>query len=201
MPGFQRRFCPGNFAIMDSHERKNLIQDAAIIVLSIVIALNLAKTDVLIDVLASSRQLRWLGSFVSGIFFTSIFTTAPATVTLGEIAQNGSVWFTALFGGLGAIIGDLVIFRFVRDRIGRDISRLLEHRSGGRRLKNVFRFRFLRWLTFLAGGLIIASPLPDEIGISLLGFSKTSLRFFVLLSFVCNFVGILLVGLAARAFF
>lgn len=186
---------------MNYQEKKNLFQDAAIVVLSIVIALNLAKTDVLIDILASSRQLRWLGSFVSGIFFTSIFTTAPATVTLGEIAQNGSIWFTALFGGLGAVVGDLVIFRFIRDRIGQDISRLLEHRSGGRRLKHVFRFKFMRWLTFLAGGLIIASPLPDEIGISLLGFSKTKTLFFIPLSFVCNFIGILVVGLAARTFF
>ena len=48
------------------------------------------------------------------------------------------------------------------------------------------------------GGLIIASPFPDELGIGLLGFSKMRTRWFVLLSFTFNFIGIFLIGLVAK---
>ena len=50
-----------------------------------------------------------------------------------------------------------------------------------------------------AGGLILASPLPDELGVAVLGFSKMRLKYFALLSFVFNFLGIAVIGLVARA--
>lgn len=186
---------------MTRQEKRDLFQDLAIIFFSIVIALFLVKSNVLIDVLESSQKLKWFGSFLAGMFFTSILTTVPATVTLGEIAQNNSLWLTALFGGLGAVVGDLIIFRFVRDRVGEHLRELLRHKTSGLRFRALFKFKVMRWLTFLAGGLIIASPLPDELGISLLGFSKTKTVLFLPLSFACNFIGILIVGLAARTFF
>ena len=66
-------------------------------------------------------------------------------------------------------------------------------------MKALFKFKFFRWLTWLIGGLIIASPLPDELGISLLGFSKAKTSLFIVLSFVFNFLGILFIGWVARA--
>jgi len=36
------------------------------------------------------------------------------------------------------------------------------------------------------------------LGVSLLGLSKMRIRFFIVLSFVFNFVGILLIGLVAK---
>ena len=62
------------------------------------------------------------------------------------------------------------------------------------------KLKFFRWLTFLVGGLIIASPLPDELGISILGFSKMKVSWFIAISLVFNFIGILLIGVVARAF-
>lgn len=176
-----------------------LLKDAAIIALSILIAIILLKTDVLVEILTSSQQLERLGSFIAGLFFTSVFTTAPAMVTLGEIAQVNSVASTALFGALGAVTGDLIIFLFVRDRVSRHVLELLKHTGVGRRTKALFKLKFFRWLTFLIGGLIIASPLPDELGISLLGFSKMRVPLFVLLSFSFNFLGIFVIGTIARS--
>jgi hypothetical protein len=56
-----------------------------------------------------------------------------------------------------------------------------------------------RLVSLFVGGLIIASPLPDELGISVWGFSKLKTAWFIPLSFFCNFVGILLIGAVARA--
>ncbi|MDP1706242.1 MAG: hypothetical protein Q8L36_00215 [bacterium] len=184
---------------MTKQEKRDLFQDLAIIFFSVIFALILIKTDILISVLESSQKLEWLGSLIAGMFFTSILTTAPAIVTLGQMAQTNSLWLTALFGALGAVIGDLVIFRFVRDRFEEHLQELISHKTGGRRFKALFKLKIMRWLTFLVGGLIIASPLPDELGIGLLGFSKTKTSMFIPLSFICNFAGILAIGLTARA--
>lgn len=76
---------------------------------------------------------------------------------------------------------------------------LLGHQGSIKRIKAVFRLRFFRWLTWLLGGLIIASPLPDELGIGLLGFSKMKLAAFIPLSLIFNSLGILVIGLVARS--
>lgn len=181
-----------------NRENNFLLQDAAIILLSIVIAVILVKTDVLIKILISTQELKFLGSFITGMFFTSVFTTAPAIVTLGEIARANSILPTAIFGAMGAVVGDLIIFRFVRDRFSEHLMEIIKHQGAGKRIKLLFKLKIFRWLTFLVGGLIIASPLPDELGIGLLGFSKMRTSWFIPLSFTFNFIGILLIGLVAK---
>lgn len=182
----------------NNHNNNLLIKDLAIILLSIFIAVFLVKTHVLTNILTSTKELELLGSFIAGMFFTSAFTTAPAIVTLSEIAKTNSVIQTALFGAMGAVIGDLIIFRFVRDKLSEDLMKLISHNDSGKRIKAILKMRFFRWFTFLIGGLIIASPLPDELGIGLLGFSKMKAWRFVPFSFTFNFIGILLIGLIAK---
>lgn len=181
-------------------KKRFLQQDLGIIVVSILIAFLLLKTKALSSILVSSVEMELIGSFVAGMFFTSVFTTAPAIVTLSEISQSNSIVLTALFGAMGAVIGDLVIFTFIKDRLGEHLLELVKHDSILKRLKHWFKLKYFRWFTFLLGGLIIASPIPDEVGISLLGFSKMRIVQFIPLSFFFNFIGILLIGILANAF-
>ncbi len=176
-----------------------ILQDLAIIFLSIVLAIVLLKTGVLVKLLTSIQGLELFGSFVAGMFFTSVFTTAPAMVTLGEITLTNSILLTVLFGAAGAVVGDLIIFYFIRDRFYEHLLSLAKYKETIEKIKSLFQLRFFRWLTFLVGGLIIASPLPDELGISLLGFSKMKTSRFILFAFTFNFIGILLIGLVAKA--
>ena len=181
-----------------NHYKNNLMKDIAVIALSILIAIILVKTGVLTNILASSRELKLLGSLIAGMFFTSVFTTAPAIVTLGEIARANSIVLTAIFGAMGAVVGDIIIFRFIRDRLSEHLLELVKHQGAGKRFKVLLKLKYFRWLTFLMGGLIIASPFPDELGIGLLGFSKMRIWWFILLSFTFNSIGILLIGLVAK---
>ena len=182
---------------MNSHQN-NLVRALALVVFSILIAIILAKTGALQNLITSTKEVRFIGSFIAGIFFTSVFTTAPAIVALGEIAHANSVISTALLGGMGALVGDLIIYKLVRDKLSEHLTELIKHQGGGKRLGVLFKMKYFRWLTFLVGGFIIASPLPDELGISLLGFSRMRMRFFVALSLGFNFIGILLIGIVAK---
>ncbi|MBI4066014.1 hypothetical protein HY412_02400 [Candidatus Kaiserbacteria bacterium] len=178
----------------------HVLADIAIIVLSVLVAVLLVQTEVLTNLLASAEQLEIFGAFVAGMFFTSIFTTAPAIAALGEISVMQGIFYTALLGAAGSVLGDLIIFRFIRDRFSEHVSEIMAHQSIWRRFHLLFKRRFFRWFTFLLGGLILASPLPDELGIAVLGFSKMRVKYFALLSFVFNFLGILAIALIARSF-
>ena len=177
-----------------------LIKDLFFVIISVAIALALAKTGALRAVLDSTRGLELLESFVAGMFFTSVFTTAIATVVLGEIAQSGSLVLVAFFGGLGALIGDLVIFLFIKDRLAEDFRYLIQKTNMGR-LTVIFKLRIFRWLIPMLGALVVASPLPDELGLAMMGLSKMKTSLFVPLSFILNATGILIIGLIARTHF
>lgn len=139
-----------------------------------------------------------VSSFVAGLFFTSMATTAPAIAVLGTLALAGNPLMVALVGGAGAVAGDYLIFAFVRDRVGDDIAYLLKRTGTPRFFKLFHRKTFRRILPFL-GGLIIASPLPDELGLALLGAAHMSTKRFILISFSFNAGGIFIIGLLARA--
>ncbi len=176
----------------------HILQDAALIVFSVLIAVLLVRTNVLADILVSAGEMGIWSAFVAGVFFTSIFTTAPAIAALGGISFLQGVFNTALFGAVGGVVGDLIIFRFIRDRFSDHVSEIMMHQSVWRRFHLLFKRRFFRWITFLVGGIILASPLPDELGIAVLGFSKMRVRYFIAFSFVFNFLGIAAIGLVAQ---
>lgn len=184
----------------EKRNENHILQDIGIIALSVLVAILLVRTSVFASLLASTGEIGILGAFVAGMFFTSIFTTAPAIAALGEVSILQGVFYTALFGAIGSVLGDLVIFRFVRDRFSEHVSEILTHQSVWRRFHLLFKRRFFRWFTLFIGGFILASPLPDELGIAVLGFSKMRVKYFILLSFVFNFLGILAIGLVANSF-
>ena len=175
-----------------------MVRDLALVILSVFIAIILAKTGALKDLITSTQEVRFIGSFISGILFVSVFTAAPATVALGEIAQSNSVITVAIIGGLGALIGDFIIFRFVKDRVSQHFSYLIKV-SKSERFFSIFKLRLFRWIIPFVGALIMASPLPDEIGVAMLGLSKMKNSYFILLSFLLNSAGILIIGLIAKA--
>ncbi|MDP3697124.1 MAG: hypothetical protein Q8R55_03765 [Candidatus Taylorbacteria bacterium] len=175
-----------------------LMRDVALVILSIFVAIILAKTGVLESLITSTQEVRFIGSFIAGIFFVSVFTAAPATVALGEIARSNSVITVAIIGGLGALIGDLIIFRFVKDRVSEHFNYLIRI-SGSERFFSIFKLKLFRWIVPFVGALIIASPLPDEIGVTMLGLSKMKNSYFILISLLLNSAGILIIGLIAKA--
>lgn len=176
----------------------NAVQDVGLIGLSIAAAILLARSGALESALSGADA--WiLGAFISGVFFTSIFTTAPAIAVLATIAAHQNIWMVALVGSLGSLVGDSVMFLFARDKLTDYLETILAHEMHTRRLAAIFRMRMFRYVTFFVGALIIASPLPDELGIALLGFSRINTRYFAPLSFLANFAGIAAIGLLAQA--
>lgn len=177
-----------------------MMRNLGIVALSVVIAVIFAKTGMLAGILTSAQEWKLLGSLIAGIFFVSIFTAAPAGVALFEIAATNSIWEVALFGGIGALIGDLLIFRFIKDDLSEDIHWLIR-KTKQEKLVSIFRIKLFRWLMPFIGAVIVISPFPDEIGLTMMGLSKMKTLTFIPISFLLNFLGILIIGLFAKEIF
>ncbi|OGE81903.1 MAG: hypothetical protein A3E98_00865 [Candidatus Doudnabacteria bacterium RIFCSPHIGHO2_12_FULL_48_11] len=143
------------------------------------------------------QQLNYFGAFITGIFFTSMFTVAPATVVLYLIAQNHNPLLIAIFGGLGTMLGDYIIFRFLKDRVFDEFASVVA-KIGGSHLRQLLHTPYFAWLLPVLGAIIIASPLPDELGITLMGLGKIKNWQFLTLSFVLNSSGILIIASLAH---
>lgn len=161
-----------------------------VLAVSIYVAIELLRTGVIEAWVMLAFPHVIPGSLIAGAFFTSLFTVAPASVVLIEIAHVSSPWLVATIGAAGAVLGDLFIFLFVRDSIAQNAPFFLTPRQR-RSIRHTFGRPFLRWLLPLAGALIIASPLPDELGLALMGLSRMPTRWFIPLSYTMNFLGIL----------
>lgn len=133
--------------------------------------------------------LGYAGAVLTGCFFVSSFTVVPATILLFQLATTLHPAGVALAAGIGAVIGDYLIFRFLRDRVFEELQPLFA-KCGGDALMLCLRRPYLTWLLPVIGAIIIASPFPDEIGIGLLGLSSLKSWQFVILSFVLNSLGI-----------
>ena len=171
--------------------------EAWVLIASFLLSIWLAKADVIGAFIERAAEFEEISSFISGIFFTSILTTAPAIVALGELGQHIAPRKVALFGGAGAVCGDLLIFRFLHSPLANYIIRAAVN-SRLRRLGAALAKSALWWIVPLLGAAVIASPLPDEIGLLMMGLSSMRLWSFIVLAYVMNAAGIYAIAVAAQ---
>lgn len=180
------------------HKRKRrLEQDGVIILFSIALSFFLLKDGVIESFLVSIQSFQILAIFIAGMFFTSVFTTAPAIAVLSVLAQQNNIFLVALLGGLGAMLGDYLIFRFVKDRVSEDFKYVFGF-AKKKRVPHIFRTKLFHWFAPFFGALIIASPFPDELGIAILGLSHTNNKVFLTISYIFNTLGILAIGILSK---
>ncbi len=175
-----------------------LAKDAMWLAASVLVAVGLVKLGVIHELVAALGNFGWLGVLIAGMFFTSLFTTPPAIAVLGSLALELPLPLVVVVGGLGAMLGDYLIFQLARGRFSADLKYLLSVVKP-RRLPAIFRTRLFKFFVPFLGALVIASPLPDELGVALLGAAHVQRRTFLLISWSLNSLGILLIGLVARA--
>ena len=168
-----------------------------LLIVSIISAYFIFTSQYLQTIISKFGELGYIGGFVSGIFFTNSLTFAPATAVLFLLSKTLNPFLIALVGAAGSLISEYIIFRFVRDRLLRElkfISKELRISITTRVLKS----KFLKRIVPIIAGFIIASPLPDEIAIAMLGAVKYEIKKFLLYSFLLHFMGILIITQIAK---
>lgn len=175
-----------------NHRRHHLLRDLGIMGASILLGIFFAQTGILKNLLSLAGGYLIAGSFLAGVFWTSAFTVVPASVALLEISRMNSIWPVAVAASAGAFFADVIIFRFIKDDLDEDIIDFIQHsRFHFHRFRFLWKLKAFRWMFSILGAIIIASPLPDDIGLAIMGLSKTNTHFFILTSVFLNFIGIL----------
>lgn len=170
--------------------------EAWIFVIGVLFAVWLVQSDVVASVIGFFGQYQAFAAFATGIFYTSILTTAPAVVAFAELSAFVPAWKIALFGSIGAVGAEVLMFRFIRSPFVEHVMRAAFHptaRLVGRRVASGSFW----WIAPLSGAIVIGSPLPDELGLLMLGLSHIRLVQFIPLAFAGNVVGIFAIAAIA----
>ncbi len=151
----------------------------------------------------------WIGWFNNlgnlGIFFAGILTglgfLAPFGFGLLIKMSSDTILIASLLAGLGATIADLLIFKIIKSSFMDEFKRL-EKTKLIREIEQIVKKNksvlIRHYLLYIFAGIILATPLPDEIGVSMLaglttikswklaiiGFFAHSLVAFILLYFI-----------------
>ncbi len=184
---------------MNKREKKHLLIDGVITLVSIIFAIVISQYDLVSRVVTFPDSYAVFKIFLAGLAFTSIFTIAPAIVVLAKFTTLYPLWLVASIGAVGALCTDLIIFSFFRNRVADDFKVLISHAPWLRPLRIMHTVRMFRFVSVAIGAVIIASPLPDELGVAIMGISDLSLAAFIPISLSLNAVGIWLIGLIANA--
>ena len=138
-------------------------------------------------------SLGYEGTFIAGALFAYGFTAAPATAIFLILAKEQNILLAGFIGGFGTLIGDLIIFNFIRHSFADEIKKFSKEKIVSyinHKTPNLLK----KYLLPVIAGFIIASPLPDEIGVSLMAASRNiSMKIFSVISYILNTVGIFLI--------
>lgn len=169
----------------------------SVLLISVVVAFFLGGNQSFKDFLLRLGSLEYVGALFAGILFVSSFTVAISTVVIAILAQDIHPLALGLIGGVGAVMGDLIIFKFIRSRLAEELAELVGKQETSY-FKTFIKSKYVAWTLPIIGIFIIASPLPDELGVSLLGISKISETKFIIISYLSNAFGILAIASVAR---
>jgi hypothetical protein len=136
----------------------------------------------------------YLGSFFGGVFYTFGFTS-PFAAAYFISQQVSHPLIFAIIGAFGALIADYFIFSFIRFSVMDEFSSLEKHLGFDRLSRTMDHYRITHFFKvgalFVLAIALIASPLPDEIGVVILaGLTKLRPFAFGFISFFANFLGI-----------
>jgi hypothetical protein len=158
-------------------------------ILTIIVFVLLLDTAIVQGLLEQIVDLGYLGMLLTGVLFVSFFTAAPAIALFLAFADSYNPIVISLIGGFGAMIGDYVILRFAEDKIGRELKPVAKKLKLIGFINTLHKKRY-KPITATIGSIIVASPLPDEAGIALLGLSHISTAKLLIVTYLLNSAGI-----------
>jgi hypothetical protein len=171
--------------------KRRLYVDVAVVLSSLVLAYWIGTTQVVGLLVESLGDASILATIIAGGLYTSGFTVGPAAVLLYTLSLSTSAVGTVLWGTLGAVLADYLIFLFIRDRFSEDLLAILRIK-----LPHLFKRAttpFARAAFYILGVAVIVTPLPDEIALAFLGVSKTSTFGFLPIVIAANIASISLI--------
>lgn len=167
-------------------------------ILSLTLFILLVDSALIAAIFALIENLGFIGGIIAGMLSISFVTAAPAVVLLVDLAGKVEPHVLALMWATGSTLGDWITVRFYQEGVFHELKPLFR-KLHLKSLVRVMKSRFTSWILFLVGAVIIATPLPDEVGLGLMGLSRIKRPYMVFMCFLLNLVGAYVIILAVQA--
>jgi hypothetical protein len=147
-------------------------------------------------------SLKHFGLFFLGVCYSFSASAGFSSIAFIAIGNETNPLVVSFLGGVGAMVGDLLIFRFVKVGMMNELRFIAEKRLSQTdlvKIRNFFGSGLTRFFGMFIGFLLIASPFPDELGVIILAFSGMRARRSAPVFFFLNAIGIYLLALVGAA--
>ena len=128
----------------------------------------------------------YFGTFLAGLLYPYALTSAAGTGILLILAKEQNLLLAGGIAGIGALISDVFLFLFVTHSFSDEVQKLSEEkvvRSVNRWIPDSIR----KYLLATFACLLIASPLPTEIGVLLMtSIRSISFKKFIIIIYVLH---------------
>ncbi len=138
-------------------------------------------------------SLGYFGTFLTGLLFSYGFTAAPAAAIFLILADSQNIFIAVVLGAIGACIGDFLIFSLIKTGF-KDELRRFENEKIVREIDEEIPLKLRHFLVLMFAEIMIITPLPNEIGISMLAMDHHMTRKkFIAISFLLSLIGITII--------
>lgn len=176
---------------------------------SILVAIALAYFNIFEMALGDLGSFGYIGAFVAGVLFPITFTSPVAAFAFFYLGGHYNLLGVTVLGGIGAVLGDLLIFTFIKDGTIAEIEKIREkydavhrkhphYRHRHKAFVELFHNRLFHALALFLAGLFILLPGPDEFGVAVFASYGVDMKKFIPLSLLLNTVSIGLVTFAGK---
>lgn len=155
-------------------------------------------SGVLFALVTTINTIPLLAEFIAGFLYSSFVTSPVAMFMIALLSQSHPPLQIALIGGLGTMIADLLLLKFARYLFFGSFSPLTQSKQFTKIINRIHHNKTFNSLAPIVGAIIIASPLPDEIGIAIFGLTKLPTIVIALLTYILNMIGIYILAIIAR---
>lgn len=168
----------------------------ALLIGIIILTIYLFLTNSLEGFVRSFGNFGILGIFLTGFFLGYTFTVVPAIAIILYFTNIFNPLLVAFIASVGKMFGDYLIFHYFKRDLPYEIEEIIDDTA---KIKFFKKKRF-HWIIPAIAGLVLLSPLPDEIALSFLGIIKFDTKTFMFFSFILNFIGLLILAFGITLF-
>ncbi|MDD4049968.1 MAG: hypothetical protein PHX47_03080 [Candidatus ainarchaeum sp.] len=145
-------------------------------------------------------SLGYIGTLIGGFFYVFGFTSSPSSALLLVLSKEQNFFLFVLIAGIGSLISNFLMFKFIRFSFYDELNLLKKERfimDIDEKFKKRFKKNHHKIYVYISS-IFIASPLPTEIGVTMMASNEDlSLKSFlkiVLILHVCAIVILFIIG-------
>lgn len=167
-----------------------------LLLILIILAYYLFSKTAISSWILNLHELNYLGLFIAGIFISFGFS-APFSVGFLIVSQPPNLFLGIIIAGLGAMLGDMFIFKTIKFSF-MDEFKELKKTSRHKKIRSIIKKNkhivVKHYLLYIFAGIMIATPLPDEIGVSMLaGLTSIKPLKLAIISFILHTFAVFLI--------